>query len=179
MGASGLSTRFVNLKVLNDLCSFGDKFFTGSEDLLDEPFCMFTPVDTSDAQLEPEPEEIEQQWPQLEEEDPDSPCSPHQNTQCDVGSFCDTNVPLVYCTRLIAYKFLLNGKTGGLRRDSEVRISVKALALGCLSAVISLWPEAFVLHLDKQERGNYIYLYKWDITAQNKTINFFFFGNFC
>ncbi|XP_057306791.1 huntingtin-like isoform X2 [Hydractinia symbiolongicarpus] len=50
-------------------------------------------------------------------------------------------VPILHCVRLMC-SFLLNGKPGQLLPDSKTRVSVKSLALHCISAAIRLFPEA-------------------------------------
>lgn len=50
-------------------------------------------------------------------------------------------VPVLHCVRLMC-SFLLNGEPGQLLPDSKTRVSVKSLALHCISAAIRLFPEA-------------------------------------
>ncbi|XP_078660473.1 huntingtin-like [Branchiostoma floridae x Branchiostoma belcheri] len=65
----------------------------------------------------------------------------------DVGHYTDEEVPLIHCVRLLCSSFLLTGHEKGLIRDREVRVSVKALALGCLGAIFTLHPRAFSIKL--------------------------------
>ncbi|XP_078588724.1 huntingtin-like isoform X3 [Branchiostoma floridae x Branchiostoma japonicum] len=65
----------------------------------------------------------------------------------DVGHYTDEEVPLIYCTRLLCSSFLLTGHEKGLIRDREVRVSVKALSLGCLAAIFNLHPRALSIKL--------------------------------
>jgi len=81
------------------------------------------------------------------------PTSPRAVRTCNVGTFLDPEVPLVHCTRLLAHHFLLKGTPGATWQDSEVRVSVKALAVGCLSAVFSVYPQAINLTVDKSDPG--------------------------
>uniref|UniRef100_T1IW53 Huntingtin n=1 Tax=Strigamia maritima TaxID=126957 RepID=T1IW53_STRMM len=62
----------------------------------------------------------------------------------DIGSFTDQACPLMYCARLLCSSFLLTGTSGVIMPDKNVRVSVKALALGCLSASIGLEPKIFL-----------------------------------
>ncbi len=65
----------------------------------------------------------------------------------DIGSLLDNEVPLVYCTRLLCSQFLLTGYDKGLIPDRQVRVSVKALALGCTASILGLYPRIFAKHL--------------------------------
>ncbi|GIX84160.1 huntingtin [Caerostris extrusa] len=65
----------------------------------------------------------------------------------NIGTFTDHDIPLKYCTRLLCSSFLLTGTPGGFMSDRNVRISVKSLAIGCLSSVFSLFPSGFLLPL--------------------------------
>ncbi|XP_065352177.1 huntingtin isoform X1 [Cloeon dipterum] len=77
------------------------------------------------------------------------PTSPKSARPCNTGAFTDPDVSLVYCTRLLTHQYLLKGTHGDLWEDSEVRVSVKALAMGCLSAVFAMYPKAVMLPIDK------------------------------
>jgi huntingtin len=70
---------------------------------------------------------------------------------CDVGSFTDTAVPLVYCSRHLAASFLLTGCAGFTIPDSSVRVSVKALALSCIANILRLSPNIIFLSIDKNK----------------------------
>lgn len=65
----------------------------------------------------------------------------------NIGTFTDSDIPLKYCIRLLSSSFLLSGTPGGCIPDRNVRISVKSLALGCLSNIFSLYPSGFFLPL--------------------------------
>ncbi|GAB6024871.1 hypothetical protein CHUAL_009985 [Chamberlinius hualienensis] len=67
----------------------------------------------------------------------------------NIGDFLDSDVPLVYCARLLCSSFLLTGSKGSLMPEKHVRVSVKSLALSCLSGIISLYPKIFCLPLFK------------------------------
>ncbi|XP_044273862.1 huntingtin isoform X3 [Varanus komodoensis] len=68
----------------------------------------------------------------------------------DIGCYNDGNAaPLVHCVRLLSASFLLTGEKGVLVPDKDVRVSVKALAVSCVGAAISLYPEAFFSKLYK------------------------------
>jgi hypothetical protein len=71
--------------------------------------------------------------------------------ECDVGSFTDTAVPLVYCSRHLAAAFLLTGCAGFTMPDSCVRVSVKALALSCIASIVRLSPNVIFLNVDKNK----------------------------
>lgn len=68
---------------------------------------------------------------------------------CDIGSLTDGSIPLVYCARHLATSFLLTGHPGYRMPDRNVRVSVKALALNCVAAIVKLHPNVFQLYLDK------------------------------
>lgn len=86
-----------------------------------------------------------------------SPKIPEVNTdslnikyaEVDIGSFTDKSPPLEYCCRFITKSFLLTGCPMHLVPDKQVRISVKSLALSCLSSVINYFPQCLLLYLDK------------------------------
>ncbi|KAM3958044.1 huntingtin [Aphomia sociella] len=67
----------------------------------------------------------------------------------NIGSSTDDDVPLRYCSRLLASKYLLTGNKGELIHDRSVRVSVKASALTCLSEILHLYPQAVTMYLDK------------------------------
>ena len=62
---------------------------------------------------------------------------------------CD-GVPILHCVRLMC-SFLLAGKPGTLLPDSRTRVSVKSLALNCLSQALSIYPEAFLAKVMPEE----------------------------
>ncbi|PSN49021.1 Huntingtin [Blattella germanica] len=70
---------------------------------------------------------------------------------CDVGSFLDAEVPLYYCCRHLAHCFLLTGYSGFIMPDSNVRVSVKALALSCIASALRFSPDIIFLTLDKNK----------------------------
>lgn len=68
----------------------------------------------------------------------------------DIGNLTDDDeAPLVYCSRLLCSKFLLTGHKQGLITDRAVRVSVKSLALGCMSCIVAILPETFLRKLHK------------------------------
>jgi hypothetical protein len=73
---------------------------------------------------------------------------------CDVGSFTDAAIPLLYCSRHLAASFLLTGCAGLTVTDSSVRVSVKALALSCIANIIRLSPNIIFLSVDKNKESN-------------------------
>lgn len=72
----------------------------------------------------------------------------------DIGSFTDPDIPLKYCTRFICKSFLLTGHPSYLVPDKIVRISVKSLALACLSNIIPYYPEAMLMYLENVSAKN-------------------------
>ncbi|XP_023593769.1 huntingtin, partial [Trichechus manatus latirostris] len=68
----------------------------------------------------------------------------------DVGQSTDDDAaPLVHCVRLLSASFLLTGEKNALVPDRDVRVSVKALAVSCVSAAVALHPESFFSKLYK------------------------------
>ncbi|XP_074640755.1 huntingtin-like [Tubulanus polymorphus] len=68
-----------------------------------------------------------------------------------IGEFSDVHtIPVNYCVRLLTSRFLLTGFKLGLMPDRTVRVSVKALALGCVASAVSFYPKSFFqrLHVD-------------------------------
>ncbi|CAB4063222.1 HD [Lepeophtheirus salmonis] len=62
-----------------------------------------------------------------------------------LGSYMDKDIPLIYAARLIVSKTLLT-PTKGVPR-SDIRISIRSLAISCMSAIVSLSPKIFLLTL--------------------------------
>nr|XP_023405447.1 huntingtin isoform X4 [Loxodonta africana] len=68
----------------------------------------------------------------------------------DIGQSTDDDAaPLVHCVRLLSASFLLTGEKNALVPDRDVRVSVKALAVSCVSAAVALHPESFFSKLYK------------------------------
>ncbi|KAL0277158.1 UNVERIFIED_CONTAM: hypothetical protein PYX00_004532 [Menopon gallinae] len=67
----------------------------------------------------------------------------------DVGNFTDEAIPLIYCARHLAASFLLGGTKSCLRSDRSVRVSVKSLALCCISSIVKLYPMVLRINLAK------------------------------
>ncbi|KAJ8247772.1 hypothetical protein GJAV_G00250130 [Gymnothorax javanicus] len=66
----------------------------------------------------------------------------------EIGGSADrTAEPLAHCVRLLSASFLLRGCSNGLVPDSEVRVSVKTLAVSCIGAAVALHPEVFFYRL--------------------------------
>ncbi|KAJ8959892.1 hypothetical protein NQ318_011628 [Aromia moschata] len=74
--------------------------------------------------------------------------------EIDIGDFLDKDVPLIYCTRVIAKLFLLSGSPKTCIPDKRVRVSVKSLALSCLSSIFLIYPSGVLLYLDKSYCGD-------------------------
>ncbi|KAJ8928271.1 hypothetical protein NQ314_019222 [Rhamnusium bicolor] len=69
--------------------------------------------------------------------------------EIDIGEFLDKNIPIIYCVRLITKMFLLAGTPRTCIPDKSIRVSVKSLALSCLSSIFFLYPAGFLIYLDK------------------------------
>ena len=65
----------------------------------------------------------------------------------DIGSFTDKDVPLIYCSRKLVAKFLISERKGELVPDNKIRVSIKALAMGCLTQAVAMSPKVFLLTL--------------------------------
>lgn len=79
----------------------------------------------------------------------------------NVGTFCDKDVPLIFCSRKLAAQFLLLDSKGQLIPDNKVRVSTKALAMGCLTYAVALAPKVFLLTL-YTDAVIIVYLFKID-----------------
>ncbi|KAI4460393.1 huntington disease protein [Holotrichia oblita] len=77
-----------------------------------------------------------------------------QANDVDVGSFDDRDVSLLYCARLVCKSCILLGRPDTLIPDAVVRISVKNLALACLSSLFSIYPSSFLFNLDKNDASS-------------------------
>ena len=64
-----------------------------------------------------------------------------------IGNFCDGDIPLIYCSRKITFRFLLTREKGVLTPDRVSRISTKVLAMSCLTASVRLCPKIFLITL--------------------------------
>lgn len=69
-----------------------------------------------------------------------------------MGDFKDKDVALIYCARFIAKNFLLSGQPNSLIPDRIVRVSVKSLALSCLSTILEIYPQVLLKYLDKSSQ---------------------------
>ena len=72
---------------------------------------------------------------------------PKSGHKGDIGSFLDKDVPLIFCSRKLVMQFLLSQNKGKLIADSKIRVSTKALAIGCLTHAITMAPKVFLLTL--------------------------------
>ncbi|KAJ8914559.1 hypothetical protein NQ315_010023 [Exocentrus adspersus] len=84
--------------------------------------------------------------------------------EIDIGEYLDKSASLLYCTRLITKLFLLSGAPGVCVSDKQVRVSVKYLALSCLSSIFLVYPMGFLVSLDKNSYT--------DSKPSNKKISF-------
>ena len=78
---------------------------------------------------------------------PDSTVAEEPGEVGGIGGFCDGDIPLIYCSRKITFKFLLTREKGILTPDRVSRISTKVLAMNCLTASIRLCPKIFLITL--------------------------------
>ncbi|CAG9829715.1 unnamed protein product [Diabrotica balteata] len=74
--------------------------------------------------------------------------------EIEVGNLLDATTPLIYCIRLITKLFLLNGIPENYISDKVVRVSVKFLAISCLSSLFNLYPKGLFMYLDKNYSQN-------------------------
>ena len=73
--------------------------------------------------------------------------STYERDLSNLGSFTDHDVPLIYCVRQLGATFLLSKNKGELLEDKLVRVSLKTLAMGCITNAIILSPKVFLLTL--------------------------------
>ncbi|XP_060084449.1 huntingtin-like [Ylistrum balloti] len=73
--------------------------------------------------------------------------SPGEDVSVSIGSLIDRQPAIVYCIRFIASRFLLSGCKRVLKPDKAVRVSVKSLALTCVSSAVAMYPQVFLLNL--------------------------------
>ena len=66
-----------------------------------------------------------------------------------LGDYTDPDVALTHCTRLLCSSYLLTGYSGGQLPDRHVRVSVKALAIGCVACIVGMYPKVFYTRLFK------------------------------
>ncbi|CAH1155948.1 unnamed protein product [Phaedon cochleariae] len=66
----------------------------------------------------------------------------------DIGNILEEK-PLIHCIRKISKLFLLSGTPGTYISDKTTRVSVKFLALSCLTTMFKLYPSGIFIHLDK------------------------------
>lgn len=78
-----------------------------------------------------------------------------ETSSVNIGSFVDHDIPLIYCVRHLASKFLLSRHKGALVSDRVTRVSVKTLALGCLTNAVALSPKIFLLKLFVEENEEF------------------------
>lgn len=112
-------------------------------------------VDVSSCDLEAEKHNVieHSQEPSSENESqinirpPSAKANDDANATCNIGSFHDKDVPLIYCSRKLGAKFLLMNSKGDLIPDNKVRVSTKVLAIGCLTYAIAMSPKVFLLTL--------------------------------
>ena len=68
----------------------------------------------------------------------------------DIGALTDVDTaPLLYGVRLLCARFLLADCPRGVMPDAAVRVSVKTLAVSCVTAVVTLQPALFLAPLHK------------------------------
>ena len=68
-----------------------------------------------------------------------------------LGSITDIDcIPVECLMKVMCRRFLLAGKPGELIGDRQVRVSMKTLALGCLSSAVIFRPQLLFLSLSKE-----------------------------
>ncbi|CAL1538264.1 unnamed protein product [Lymnaea stagnalis] len=72
---------------------------------------------------------------------------PLEQINIEHESLQEDEVPLLFYLRLLCKRFLLTGVTDGLVTDKQVRVSLKSLALGCVSCSLALCPRLFLFKL--------------------------------
>jgi huntingtin len=83
--------------------------------------------------------------------------------------FKGNELPAVYFTRYLAQKYLLEGKSQILKSDKDVKIFIKAIALECITNVVSILPNVVCMTLYdtenqlKNDNNNEIKQYLWDL----------------
>ncbi|CAG5125625.1 unnamed protein product, partial [Candidula unifasciata] len=70
-----------------------------------------------------------------------------EQIQVEQESLKEDEVPLLFYLRLLCKRFLLTGVPDGLVTDKQVRVSLKSLALGCVSCSLALCPRLFLFKL--------------------------------
>jgi huntingtin len=94
------------------------------------------------------PEVEEESSPDVDVKTPASNYSQLDVTQ-NIGSLVE-DVPLDFCIRVICRRFLLGGVKEQLIPDRVVRVSSKALALGCVSYTMILRPQILFMNVFKE-----------------------------
>jgi hypothetical protein len=77
-----------------------------------------------------------------------------QRNDLIIGNLLDNDIPLRFCCRFLASSFLLVGTSGELIPDKLFRVSVKSLALTCLSNLFRLYPDIFFLTVEKVSKND-------------------------
>lgn len=95
--------------------------------------------------------------------------------EIDIGDLLHHDLPITYCIRLITTQFLLKGIPGCSISDKSVRVSVKHLALSCLSSIFRIHPAGLFLWLDRNYSPSVI---NKEISSQN-VCDIFLFSNHC
>ena len=63
-------------------------------------------------------------------------------------------LPAAYFVRLVAQKYLLDGKHQLLKSDKDVKIFIKAIAIECITNVVTILPDVLLLPLEGQLKNN-------------------------
>lgn len=73
----------------------------------------------------------------------------------NIDAIACSGVPILHCVRLMC-SFLLAGRVGKMLPDSLTRVSVKSLALNCLSHALAIYPEALLARVmpEQAEKGD-------------------------
>ena len=91
------------------------------------------------------PEEFEPSEPSVN----DIPGLSNAVREGDIGCLLGDDLPLLYCARVLCSKFLLSGYRHGLIPDQQIRVSIKALALGCTGSIVAIHPTVLLEKLHK------------------------------
>ncbi|RZF49148.1 hypothetical protein LSTR_LSTR008434 [Laodelphax striatellus] len=133
---------------------FPNRVTDSAQDETDQEY--MSEVESEPSSMRPMAVESLQRAPSLDSEQligrDESPSPPPTNSGgikqvWDIGTVIDTGPALVHCARHLFVKFLLPEEAG-----VRVRVSVRALALNCLSQVLRIMPRVFLIHIDRRRQ---------------------------
>ena len=70
---------------------------------------------------------------------------------------------ILYVARLLSDRYLLEGKLNQLKSDQSVKVLVKALAIECITSLITLSPNLLCMKLYKENDNDLVKQYLHDI----------------